>query len=235
MPKKLRNIWLLVLFVIGCSAQWEPQPVEQQQGVQVMPSTYAGNNTFPTSVTIPSDGDDKPAVSVNVALEGALDRTQWLYQHSAANTKFLMTKNNNSSGDPVQLELFEYDTIGTTFTKSTQVVLDIPACEVGDILLMKLTVGGVILAAQDLISYRVRLISDFGGAAVESDFSGSRGMIATGESTDQAVPFASMGQGTVSDAGPARAVLEIRLRTVAGGSSAAIYSGVYFEVERLRA
>ena len=44
-----------------------------------MSTAYAGNDTnFPTSVTIPSDGDDKAATSVNAALEGLADRTAFL-------------------------------------------------------------------------------------------------------------------------------------------------------------
>jgi len=41
-----------------------------------MSTTYAGDNTnYPTAITIPSDGDNKPAASVNAALEGLADRT----------------------------------------------------------------------------------------------------------------------------------------------------------------
>jgi hypothetical protein len=43
-----------------------------------MSSTYAGANSYPTSVTIPSDGDVKGAASVNVALESLADRTRYL-------------------------------------------------------------------------------------------------------------------------------------------------------------
>lgn len=40
-----------------------------------MSSPYSGANTFPASITIPSDGDLASAASVNVALESLADRT----------------------------------------------------------------------------------------------------------------------------------------------------------------
>jgi hypothetical protein len=40
-----------------------------------MSSPYAGANTFPATITIPSDGDLATAASVNVALESLADRT----------------------------------------------------------------------------------------------------------------------------------------------------------------
>ena len=44
-----------------------------------MSTTYAGNNaSFPTDITLPSDGDAKPVSSVNAALEGLADRTAYL-------------------------------------------------------------------------------------------------------------------------------------------------------------
>ena len=42
-----------------------------------MPTTYAGADSYPTGITIPSDGDVKGAATVNVALEGLADRTRW--------------------------------------------------------------------------------------------------------------------------------------------------------------
>jgi hypothetical protein len=44
-----------------------------------MSTLYDGDNTlFPTSLTIPSDGDAKPVSSINPALEGLADRTAYL-------------------------------------------------------------------------------------------------------------------------------------------------------------
>lgn len=41
-----------------------------------MPTTYSGDPTsYPTAITIPSDGDPKPAASILVAVEGIADRT----------------------------------------------------------------------------------------------------------------------------------------------------------------
>lgn len=43
-----------------------------------MSSVYNGANTYPTGVTIPDDGDNKAAASVDVAIEGLADRTAYL-------------------------------------------------------------------------------------------------------------------------------------------------------------
>ena len=46
-----------------------------------MSTTYDGDDTnFPTSITLPSDGDAADAASVNAALEGLADRTAFLLQ-----------------------------------------------------------------------------------------------------------------------------------------------------------
>lgn len=43
-----------------------------------MSHLYAGNETNPTSITLPDDGDVPDAASVNVGFEGLADRTKWL-------------------------------------------------------------------------------------------------------------------------------------------------------------
>lgn len=45
------------------------------------PPVTAGAGTWPDLITIPDDGDPRAAASVNVALEGLADRTQWLAEH----------------------------------------------------------------------------------------------------------------------------------------------------------
>lgn len=44
-----------------------------------MPTAYDGANSYPVSVTIPSDGDPKTATTVTVSLEALIDRTTWLW------------------------------------------------------------------------------------------------------------------------------------------------------------
>lgn len=43
-----------------------------------MSETYDGLNSYPTSITIADDGDNKAVASVDVALEGLADRTAYL-------------------------------------------------------------------------------------------------------------------------------------------------------------
>lgn len=43
-----------------------------------MSTTYAGANVFPTTITLPADGEPPLVASVNVPLEGVADRTTWL-------------------------------------------------------------------------------------------------------------------------------------------------------------
>lgn len=47
-------------------------------------STYAGNDVFPQSVTLPDDAAPPDGANVNPALEGDLDRTRWLYNRTGA-------------------------------------------------------------------------------------------------------------------------------------------------------
>ena len=49
-----------------------------------MSGTYAGSDSFPSSVTIPSDGDAKGAASVNPGFEGLADRAVWLKNRTGA-------------------------------------------------------------------------------------------------------------------------------------------------------
>lgn len=54
-----------------------------------MSSTYAGNSaSYPTNITIPSDGDDMDAASVNAAFEGLADRTARLKESSLRGVDF---------------------------------------------------------------------------------------------------------------------------------------------------
>ncbi len=46
-------------------------------------TTYAGNDVYPASVTVPDDGDDEDVASILVAVEGTLDRTTNLNAHKA--------------------------------------------------------------------------------------------------------------------------------------------------------
>jgi hypothetical protein len=49
-----------------------------------MSTAYAGDDTnYPTNITIPSDGDDKSATSVNPGLEGLADRTASIAKRAA--------------------------------------------------------------------------------------------------------------------------------------------------------
>lgn len=43
-----------------------------------MPDTYAGNNVFPSTITIPKGGESASSASVNVGFEGLADRTAYL-------------------------------------------------------------------------------------------------------------------------------------------------------------
>lgn len=78
---KLRIVWVALLFVLGCSSQWD-QPGTSSTRAEArkttVSSTYAGNDFFPDEITEPSDGNTKPAASVDVAIEGLADRTMWL-------------------------------------------------------------------------------------------------------------------------------------------------------------
>lgn len=94
-----------------------------------MSTTYAGDETnFPASITIPSDGDTKPAASVNVALEGLADRTAYLLDRDPA-VAF--------HADPG----LAFASTSATLVDVTGLTTTIGDCKVGDKLLMTLVAG----------------------------------------------------------------------------------------------
>ncbi len=207
-----------------------------------MPSAFAGDPTvFPATYLIPSDGDDRDAASVNVALEALGDRTAWL--KARVSDFFEYTNSANSGGDPTSQETFSYGTIGSTWTKSTIIKVDITGCKAFDILQCRLHIGAVNLSstnpASHLTSLRMYVTDDLGGGS-ETDFvvSGSHGMIdddGTTNGTDIYHSYASHGRHGVSFDGTCRVGFEVRLRSSATGMQAVLYSGIHLEVRRIQA
>lgn len=243
MSKKLRNIWLLVFFAIGCSAQWDPptpepeRPSQHQQGVLNMPTTYAGNNVFPSAITIPSDGDNKPAASVNVSLEGLADRTTWLEQR--VNDYFTYVNFSTSGGDPVSLESWSYSVIAGTWTKSAYVLVNVTGVEPDDEIRVKLHVAQAYLTRTattgGLISYRVMATDQYGGASpTDIAVGGSAGAIET-TNNSQGQPLSSLGKHVVTLPGTTRLTLEVRLRTAVADFGLTIYSPVVLEAQLIKA
>lgn len=64
-----------------------------------MAHTYTPTATWNTGYTIPDDGDDRDAASVDVALEALGDRTQFLYARSAPGTIDIPTPTNYLNAD----------------------------------------------------------------------------------------------------------------------------------------
>src|SRR5262245_33734644 len=98
-----------------------------------MSTTYAGDPTnYPTSITVPSDGDDPDAASVNAALEGLADRT------AALNAKVSAYSHNfdNDVGT-----IFSTSSVSPTWesAESSGVYVDIPDCKIGDVLFVAFT------------------------------------------------------------------------------------------------
>jgi hypothetical protein len=114
-----------------------------------MSSTYAGDPTnYPTSITIPDDGDARTAASVNAAFEGLADRTAWLAD--AAGGVFYKCSP-DGSGTPLATysdthETWEAATVSTTpqFATDAALILAVTDCEVGDVLLIDATVAAMI-------------------------------------------------------------------------------------------
>jgi hypothetical protein len=99
-----------------------------------MSTTYAGDeNNYPASITIPSDGDLKPAATVNVALEGLADRTA------------AITKNLATAGRVFQWEFVVTGDTPSTYNAFSTTSYDKPASggfvdvtdvEVGDVIMI---------------------------------------------------------------------------------------------------
>ena len=69
-----------------------------------MSTNYAGTDSFPDEVAIPGSGDERAAASVNVPLEGALDRT--VYNRARALEK---VPKFGAPGGRAQLNLLDSD------------------------------------------------------------------------------------------------------------------------------
>ena len=101
-----------------------------------MPTPYAGANSFPADITIPSDGDAKPAASVNAAIEGLADRTAYLKVHGLINTAYSV------------------DSGSLAFTSTSGTFVDVDAsfttavtCQVGDVLMITMMATLAIVTA----------------------------------------------------------------------------------------
>jgi len=101
-----------------------------------MPTPYAGANSFPADITIPSDGDAKPAASVNAAVEGLADRTQYLKAHGLIATAHYA--DNALAFTTASATYVDFD--ASFFTS-------IGSCQVGDVLLITLTAALSIVTA----------------------------------------------------------------------------------------
>lgn len=80
-----------------------------------MSTTYAGDpDNFPSSITIPSDGDTKPAASVNAAFEGLADRTAWLSDNLSVIRTYLSSYDVDG-GTLGTVASTLYDTVSSSF------------------------------------------------------------------------------------------------------------------------
>ncbi len=200
-----------------------------------MPSSYSGNDVFPSAADIPSDGDAKDVSSVNVSLEAVLDRTTWLKNRS---NDLWYYNNNVGGGDPSLIETHEYNVIGTTWTKSAVILKDIPSCVAFDQLFCRLHIGGIIAGGGSgvpLVSYRLYSIQDYGGAAIQAAVPGSQAAFGLdANDPDYIVPIHTAGRVSISTNGTCRIGLEIRLRLASAGFQAQLYNGVHLEIQRIK-
>ena len=205
-----------------------------------MPSPFAGSSaTYPATYLIPSDGDDRDAASVNVALEALGDRTEFL--RARQNDYFHYTNSTSSGGDPTLIETFAFNTIANAWTVSTAVKVDVPSCIAFDQLLCRLHIGVFNFynmgAAIGGASFRIYYIDDFGGTPTQGVVLGSHGGVKVGVIGDDDfwIPVATHGRHTVAFNGTCRIGLEIRL-TLTGvpGFALDIYTGAHLEVKRIK-
>jgi len=204
-----------------------------------MPSPFAGSSaTYPSTYLIPSDGDDRNAASVNVALEALGDRTEWL--RARQNDYFQYTNSTNASGDPALVETFTYAVISNAWTKSAVIKVDIASCVAFDQLQCRLH-GLFILSATSayasLMSYRLYATDDVSGTPSDSVVLGSHSAIGANDGTngaDKYWPVSPHGRHTVAFNGTCRIGLQLRLRNSAAGSQVQIYSGIHLEVQRIK-
>lgn len=198
--------------------------------------SYSGDPTnYPSAITLPQGSDLKNVSTVDVPFEGLCDRTAFL--EARANDLHFYSNDTNSGGDPALVETFEYDVIGTTWTKSSVVLVDIPSCAAFDQLFCKLHIGGMSSSGGSGVpstSYRLYVIQDYGGAALQSAVPASHAVFGLDSNdADNFLPMSCMGRKQISTNGTCRVGLEMRLRLASSGFETAIYSGIFLEVQRV--
>jgi hypothetical protein len=95
-----------------------------------VPTPYTPTANWTATVDLPDDGDDARDIStVDVPLEAALDRTEYLKEHGLVNTIF---HNETSLSTP-------FSTTSATFVDVTAFFASVPNCRVGDVLMVTMT------------------------------------------------------------------------------------------------
>jgi len=108
-----------------------------------MPSTYSGSPSFPTSVTIPSDGDGPiKAADVNPGFEGLADRTVYLYNRLPAPEEAYRIESSNDPGAWTAWKNLQ-DTGGTInefYEYASELQVPMPGLTSGTVILLDLEI-----------------------------------------------------------------------------------------------
>lgn len=129
-----------------------------------MSTTYAGNRlNYPTSLTLPSGGDERNVSSVNTPLEGLADRTAWLAARAIRSVQ--RTVYQTADGTWKRFTGTSYE----SFSGSAVTVTDV---EEGDILIVDF--HATVRANNDSDGYlALGVVDDYGGANDETMTSGA--------------------------------------------------------------
>ena len=132
-----------------------------------MPVNYGGNPAlFPPLFQIPSDGDQRDATSVDVAIEALGDRTAYLKDRAVVATYYDQDDIDFGGAEPFAT----YVAVGYTYVAPISSL--VTTCRVGDGLLINFK-SSVIMNDPGAGGLRLATTQDFGGAAVNAAIPGS--------------------------------------------------------------
>jgi hypothetical protein len=188
-----------------------------------MSTEYAGNPAnYPTTITRPSDGDNKSAASVNNGFEDLADRTAFL--HSRSPVTVARGTVSGGTGDTPAL----HDTItSASWTEVAGIVApELAGCEIGDFIEVRCTCQADVASGTGIL--RLLATEDYGVTDVAVELLGSKKWI--NSTSYDAVALEGIFQ--VTTAGTVRVALE---GYAVGGINLRVRGGVTIVARRYAA
>lgn len=188
-----------------------------------MSGTYSGNDAFPTSITIPSDGDARAASSVNAALEALADRTVYLKSNGFLDIW------QNANNDDASAEQFTT----TSYVDSTAIVLTVDDCKTNDVIDIVCTTSTNQTGTPGDSWFQIFAVDNYNGtptANIEVLGAGQKLLDASGSIRTVALS----GMHVVTEDGDCRVKLAGKIQTAGGSNALNVYQKFHIGARRWR-